>query len=134
MAGTDSLSASRRDRDRCPISSHVKGHASGGPIGNNDWYANANRTNLRLRFGDGTLCVVGQVNLIQGRATNRVNKHCGTSPPLGYDISRDSRPRGPIQPSGIDFPTAGCWEIEARAGCEELRVVDLVKPGPPTFE
>ena len=36
--------------------------------------------------------------------------------------------RGPIQP-GVYFPTAGCWEIEARAGREELRLVVLVKAG-----
>ena len=56
----------------------------------------------------------------------------GNAPPLGYDISVDPRPSGPIQPSGVYFPTPGCWEIEAKAGKAELRLVVLVKPAPPT--
>jgi len=54
----------------------------------------------------------------------------GAAPPLGYDISRDPRPRGPIQPSGIYFPSVGCWEVDAKAGRSELRFVVLVKSGP----
>ena len=53
----------------------------------------------------------------------------GAAPPLGYDISRDPRPRGPIQPSGVYFPSVGCWEVDAKAGRSELRFVVLVKSG-----
>lgn len=137
------------DSNSCPVSSHVTGHPAGGPTGNNDWYANADRTIWATFWGwdfvrrgpdqpdPKTGYVPGQKVLwykpsdsllsVTGRRID------GNAPPLKYDISRDPRPRGPIQPSGIYFPTAGCWEIDAKAGRAKLRLVVLVKPGPPTF-
>jgi hypothetical protein len=55
----------------------------------------------------------------------------GAAPPLVYDIARDPRPRGPIQPSRVYFPAPGCWEIDAKAGSSELRIVVLVKNATP---
>ena len=42
--------------------------------------------------------------------------------PAGYD--------GDFQPSRLLFPTAGCWEIEARANDSVLRFVYYIKPAP----
>jgi hypothetical protein len=130
----------------CPISPHVDGYPAGGPIGNNDWYANADRTIWApfwgwdfVRRGPDELdpktgYEPGQkvlwykpsdaLLIVTGRRID------GAAPPLGYDISRDPRPRGPIQPSGIYFPSVGCWEVDAKAGRSELRFVVLVKSGP----
>jgi hypothetical protein len=150
VAGTDSLSASARDANSCPVSAHVKGHPSGGPIGNNDWYANADRTIWATSWGwdfvrrgpdepDPTTGYEPGQKVLWYKPSDSLlhvtgRRIDGKAPPLGYDISRDPRPRGPIQPSGIYFPTVGCWEIEAKSGRAELRLVVLVKPGPPTFK
>jgi hypothetical protein len=141
ITGTDPASASTHDANSCAVSPHVKGHPPGGPIGNDDWYANADRTIWATFWGwdfvrrgpderDPTrdqkvLWYKPSDSLL--RVTGR--RIDGKSPPPGYDISHDPRPRGPIQPSGIYFPTAGCWEIDAKAGGAELHLVVLVKPG-----
>ena len=62
----------------CPISPHVDGYPAGGPIGNNDWYANADRT-IWAPFWVRILYVVGPMSSIQKLATNRVRRCCGTS-------------------------------------------------------
>ena len=60
--------------------------------------------------------------VIQGRRLD------GEAPPLWADIapgySRD------FQPSTIIIPTAGCWEIEARANTSVLRFVVYIAPQP----
>ena len=33
-----------------------------------------------------------------------------------------------FQATGITFPTAGCWEVKAKAGSSQLNFVTLVKP------
>lgn len=35
-----------------------------------------------------------------------------------------------FQATGLTFPSAGCWEIEAKAGSSDLRFVTLVQPKP----
>lgn len=35
-----------------------------------------------------------------------------------------------LQVSGLTFPSAGCWEIDGRAGAGEVRVVVAVAPAP----
>jgi hypothetical protein len=126
----------------CPISRHVIGYPAGGPRGDNDWYANADRTIWATFWGwdfvrgpdqpdARTGYVPGQKVLwykpseypitVTGRRID------GPSLALVYDISLDPRPRGPIQPSRVYFPTAGCWELDAKAGRSELRFVVLVK-------
>ena len=35
-----------------------------------------------------------------------------------------------FQASGLTFPTAGCWEVTARAGDEELTFILWVEPEP----
>lgn len=143
LAAPNSLAGS------CPVSSHVTGHPAGGPFGNNDWYANADRTIWATFWGwdfvrRGPDEPDPQTGYVPGHKvlwykpsdsplTVTGRRIDGNAPPLGYDIARDPRPRGPIQPSGIYFPTAGCWEIDAKAGRAELHLVVLVTPGAPTF-
>lgn len=62
--------------------------------------------------------------VVTGRRTD------GAAPPLVYDISRDPRPRGTLQISGIYFPAAGCWDVNATAGPSKLHFVVLVKNPP----
>jgi hypothetical protein len=132
----------------CPITPPVAGYPTSGPQGDIDWYANAVRT-IWVTFAGWDFVRRGSDQpdpktgyspgwkvlwykpasplIVTGRRTD------GAAPPLVYDISIDPRPRGTMQPSRLYFPTAGCWEIDAKAGEEELRLVVLVKPGPPTF-
>jgi len=130
----------------CPVSPRVADYPSDGPHVNNAWYANADRTIWATFWGwdfvrrgsdepdSKTGYEPGQKVLwykptdyaltVTGRRTD------GAAPPLVYDIARDPRPRGPIQPSRVYFPAPGCWEINAKAGSSELRFVVLVKsPG-----
>lgn len=133
------------DANICPVSPHVIGYPAGGPSGDNDWYANADRTIWATFWGwdfvrgpdkpdPKTGYVPGQKVLwykpsdfllpVIGRRMD------GAASPLVYDISRDPRPRGAIQPSRIYFPTDGCWEVDAKAGNSGLRFVVLVKSRP----
>ena len=131
----------------CPVSPHVVGYSAGGPRGNNDWYANANRTIWATFWGwdfvrrgpdepdPKTSYVPGQKVLwykpseyplmVTGRRID------GRAPALVYDISLDPRPAGPIQPSRVYFPTEGCWELRAKVGNSELIFVVLVKSPTP---
>ncbi len=51
----------------------------------------------------------------------------GPAPPLVVDLP-DGYEGLPYQASGLDFPTAGCWQVEATAGASSLRFVTLVYP------
>lgn len=51
----------------------------------------------------------------------------GEAPPLDVDVSPYYKDQY-LNPSGIGFPTAGCWEIEARADSSVLRIVVEVYP------
>jgi hypothetical protein len=47
------------------------------------------------------------------------------SPPLVVNLAGE---RGAIIPSGLDFPSAGCWQIDAEAGASHLQFVVYVYP------
>jgi hypothetical protein len=127
----------------CPTSPRVIGYPAGGPRGNNDWYANADRTIWATFWGwdfvgHGPNESYPRADYV---ATPKVlwykpteypltvtgRRLDGVAPPLLYDIASDPRPRGAIQPSRLDFPTAGCWELDAKAGTSELRFIVQVK-------
>lgn len=127
----------------CHTSPHVIGYPAGGPRGNDDWYANGDRTIWATFWGwdfvgHGPNEAYPRAGYI---ATPKVlwykpkeypltvtgRRLDGAAPPLLYNIARDPRPRGPIQPSRLDFPTPGCWEINAKAGTSELRFIVQVK-------
>ena len=127
----------------CPTSPHVVGYPAGGPRGNNDWYANADRTIWATFWGwdfvgHGPNEAYPRAGYVATRKvlwykpteyplTVTGHRLDGAAPPLLYDMAADPRTQGPIQPSRVDFPTAGCWELDAKAGTSELRIVVQVK-------
>jgi hypothetical protein len=57
----------------------------------------------------------------------------GDAPPLFVETSpTGDEYRQMFQPSIMIFPTAGCWEITAKAGASEARFVVKVQPKPAT--
>ena len=138
---------------RCPVSPHVMGYPAGGPVGNNDWYANKDRTIWATFWGwdfvrrgpdkpdpdpcpsPEVVCYMPGQKVLWYKPSDHLlsvtgRRIDGPAPPLVSDISRDPRPRGPIQPSRVYFPAAGCWEVHANAGSSELRFVVLVADAP----
>jgi hypothetical protein len=127
----------------CPISPPVIGYPAGGPRGNNDWYANADQTIWATFWGWDFVghgpnepypraAYLATPKVLWYKPSEyplTVSGHRldGAAPPLFYDITGDPRPAGPIQPSRVDFPTAGCWELDAKAGTSELRLIIQVK-------
>jgi hypothetical protein len=138
-----SLFAASDGANNCPVTPHVTGRPDGTPtVSNNHWYANADRTiwvtflgqsSLRSTLGEPVDPLTSRVPgpkevwykpshsllTVTGRRID------GDAPQLVYNLSGS----GQIEPSEIDFPTAGCWQIEAKASTSELRLVVLVKPG-----
>jgi hypothetical protein len=131
----------------CPLSKHVIGYPTGGPRGDNDWYANSERTIWATFWGWDFVGRGPKENYPRAGyiATPKVlwykpkeyplsvtgRRIDGTAPPLLFDIANDPDPNRPIQPSRVDFPTAGCWELDAKAGVSELRLVVFVKAPEP---
>jgi len=62
---------------------------------------------------------------VRGRLHIEGRRLDGTAPPVTADIIRAYGDSG-FQPSGIYFPTEGCWEITGRVGTAELTFVTLV--------
>jgi hypothetical protein len=143
--------------NNCPISRHVFGYPAGGPVGNNDWYANKDRTIWATFWGwdfvrrgpdkpdpdpcpsSELVCYLPGEKVLWYKPADSLLKVTGrridgSAPPLVYDISRDPRPRGVIQPSRVYFPAAGCWEVHAKAGTSELRLFVLVKDSAPASQ
>ena len=50
----------------------------------------------------------------------------GAAPPLLFEVAPGSAYPHRFTPSGMTFPTQGCWEIVAQAGAGELRFVIAV--------
>jgi hypothetical protein len=137
------LFAASDDANNCPVTPLVTGHPAGTPsVSNDHWYANADRTIWVTFLGQSSLrSVLGEpVDPITSRAlshkevwykpsqsslTVTARRIDRDAPPLVYNLSGS----GQIEPSDIEFPSAGCWQIEAKASTSELRVVVLVKPG-----
>ena len=51
----------------------------------------------------------------------------GEAPPLRAQRPGPGAYRGDYEASGVVFPAAGCWEVEARADGSVLRFVVLVR-------
>jgi len=127
----------------CPKSPHAIGYPAEGPRGNNDWYANADRTIWATFWGWDFVGhgpnepypragYVATPKVLWYKPTEYPltvtgRRLDGAAPPLLYDIASDPRPQGPIQPSRLGFPTADCWELDAKAGTSELRFIVQVK-------
>jgi hypothetical protein len=143
QTGSTNSSNPASSANGCPVSSTVFEYPSHGPSVNHAFYANSDRTiwatfwgwDFVRRGSDEPDPKTGyepgrkvlwykpedQLLTVTGRRID------GAAPPLVYDIARDPRTRGIIQPSRVYFPAAGCWEIDAKAGASELRFVVLVK-------
>ena len=105
-------------RERPPDDPNSSSFASPGGI----WYANDSRTLWAWWMGhmsDGGYKVLW---VRPGQALNVTGKRLdGTSAALKADI-----PSGyfnSFQASGLYFPSAGCWQVDARAGGQTLRFV-----------
>lgn len=62
---------------------------------------------------------------VEGKLVIEGRRLDGTGPPLRADVPEGYGERG-FQPSGIVFPTEGCWEVTGRAGASSLTFVTLV--------
>jgi hypothetical protein len=131
------------DANNCPVTRLTTGHPAGAPtVSDNHWYPNDDRT-IWVTFGvSGLRSELGEpVDPVTRKAsgdkalwykpshslmTVTGRRIDGRAAPLVYKLSGS----GPIERSEIDFPTAGCWEIEAKASTADLRLVVLVKTGP----
>ncbi|HTM25084.1 MAG TPA: hypothetical protein VL225_07805 [Vicinamibacterales bacterium] len=105
--------------DRPPDDPHADSFASPGAT----WYANAERTIWAWWWGktsQGDYKVLW-VRPAGARLTVTGRRLDGAAPPLTADI-----PGGypwTFQASGVTFPTAGCWEVDASAAGKTMRFV-----------
>jgi hypothetical protein len=130
----------------CPVSPNVADYPAEGPAVRGGYFANSDRTIWATFWGwdfvrrtiTPTPELRGAVNgtkvlwvkpsgykiVVTGRRID------GEAPPLEYSTADPGR-LDKIQPSGLYFPTTGCWEVTAKAGSSELRFVVLIKaPNP----
>jgi hypothetical protein len=124
----------------CPVTPQVEAFPANGPRG--DWYVNADRTiwatfwgwdfvrrgpdvpDPRTGYRPGTKVL--WIKPEQSPIIVTGHRLDGDAPPLQYSATDPDTARI-IQPSGVYFPTAGCWEVDAKAGPSELHFVVLVK-------
>jgi hypothetical protein len=117
----------------CPVTEAVKDEPpkdpNSDPFGLGYWYINADRTIWadvpeNQSWGTGGEKVIwirpqGTQLEISGQRLD------GEAPELRADIPC-CYPTG-FQVTGLTFPTGGCWEVTARAGKSELRVITWVR-------
>jgi len=118
----------------CPVSELVRAEPPRDPIddpfGLGPWYVNADRSIwagwdagrwVSGPNGNKVLWIrpQGAYLLVSGRRIDG-----GDATPLKADIPC-CYPTG-FQPSRVYFPTAGCWEVAARAGSSELKFITEV--------
>ena len=92
------------------------------------WYANPSRTIWAQWWGK-TSTGAYKVLWVRPRgATIKVTGHRldGTATPVALTADIGSGSSLTFQSSGLRFPSAGCWQIDASAGTETIRfVVDI---------
>lgn len=119
----------------CPTTPHVSGFPPTGPQVDNAWYANSDRSIWATFWGWDFVFRGGEQKVLWYKPASALlvdgRRIDGQAAPLMYDIARDPRPQGAMQPSGLAFPTAGCWEVDAQAGNSKLRFVVFVKSTTP---
>lgn len=115
-----------------PIRAEPPRDPNADPFGTGPWYINADRTiwagwdATRLKSGKGGNKVLwirpqGTRLTVAGRRLDAAASPLEVSIPSGY-------PTG-FQPSGLVFPSSGCWEITATSGPSKLVFVTKVSPG-----
>lgn len=123
-----------RAASHCPVTTLFKGDApsdpNASPVTAANWYINADRTIWAGTVpidgwhagGNKTYWVrpaVAQL-IITGRRLD------AEAPPLYADVPCCYT--SGFQIVGLDFPTEGCWEVNAKSGSSELQFVTEVKP------
>ena len=114
-----------------PIRAEPPRDPNADPFGSGPWYVNADRTiwagwdAVRMGAGEKGNKVLwirpqGSQLTVSGRRLDADAASMKARVPCCY-------PTG-FQASGLFFPTAGCWEITAKAGKSELRFVTRVSP------
>lgn len=105
-------------RDRPPDDPNASSFASPGAT----WFANDSRTLWAWwwgRMSDGGYKVLwvrpGQAMTVTGKRLDSTSAALKADIPGGYYNS--------FQASGLYFPSAGCWQVDARAGGQSLRFV-----------
>jgi hypothetical protein len=68
---------------------------------------------------------------VQGAVTVTAHRLDGPTAPVDVNFAGYPSQQGQ-QPSGLAFPTPGCWEITGTAGGKQLTIVALVLPSPAT--
>jgi len=120
----------RQSADACPVSQSVKDrppddpHASTFASRGATWYANDERTLWAWWWGKRS---VGGYKILWVRPTGAQLKITGRrldgdAPPLSAEIPNGYQQYS-YQASGVNFPTAGCWEVLASANDAKLRFV-----------
>src|SRR5262245_56587603 len=124
----DELSASACKASRPEIAQPAK-DPNADPFPNGPWYINADRTiwagwdAANLHEGSNKVLWIrpqGTDLEISGRRLDAESSGLAASIPCCY-------PTG-FQATGLTFPTAGWWEVKAKAGSSTLVFVTLVKP------
>ena len=106
-------------QDRPPDDPHADSFASHGAT----WYANSERTMWAWWWGK---TYTGAYKVLwvrpQGaKLTVTGHRLDGAAPPVTADIP--SGDQWTFQVSGVSFPTAGCWQVDARAGRETITLI-----------
>jgi hypothetical protein len=126
---TSTAQARVAERDACPVSQTVKDrppddpNASSFASPNGIWYANDRRTLWAWWWGKRSVGdykvlwvrPVGAQLKISGRRLDGKADPLRAHIPAGYDHT--------YQSTALDFPSAGCWEIEGSAGDARLKFV-----------
>ncbi len=117
----------------CPVSKTIKDEPPIQPdvtLGLGEWYVNGDRTiwvakNSWRSGGNKVIWIrpAGTKLVITGRRLDAQAPPPRATPDRGY-------PTG-FTVTGLYFPTAGCWEVIAKAGSKELRFVTEVLPPAP---
>ena len=100
-----------------------KGKLIAGPLADGGTWADINPNgSISAKFG--------WWRVTSGRLTVRGRRLDAAAPPLHAHIPAGYGSRG-FQPTGLTFPTTGCWRVAGRVGAGSLVFVVLVVKAPP---
>jgi hypothetical protein len=125
----------RSSADRCAPTPIYDGpspeNTEGGPSSGHQvhWYVNADRTLWCLAADWEPGKNVKTAWFRDPRAAIEVTgrRLDATAPPLNIQFPPPDSYRHRFMPSGMTFPTAGCWEVTAKSDGHELKFVTRIK-------